>query len=75
MVSFDQFSCCQSFLPDSLKQEEIDGKCYVGRYGPTATDCIVQKDKNIITFSSLCGLSPNEGLTIAARFPIDVLLI
>lgn len=59
-------------LPDSLKQEEIDGKCYVGRYGSTATDCIVQKDKNMITFSSLRGLNPNDGLTIAVRFPIDV---
>jgi uncharacterized membrane protein len=59
-------------LPDSLKQEEINGKCYEGVYGSAEAECEVKQDKNEIIFNSVNLLGIGEGLTIAVKFPIDI---
>ncbi len=60
-------------LPDQLKQEEISGKCYIGAYGSSETNCEINQDKNKITFNSLKLLGKNEGMTIVIGFPIDII--
>jgi uncharacterized membrane protein YgcG len=60
---------CHLYMP-SEKDLFQNVHCYTGQMGSKASNChyIWDTDKRILTFSAE-GLSPNEGLTIAASFP------
>ncbi|MBI5126924.1 DUF2207 domain-containing protein [Candidatus Roizmanbacteria bacterium] len=60
-------------LPPQIKEDEINGKCYIGESGSTETDCEIQKNKNSIKFDTVNELSITEGLTVVVGFPIDVI--
>lgn len=58
-------------LPESVSF--IDSKCYTGKAGSSQNDCISESSDNTITFYTKSRLAPNEGLTIAASFPRDII--
>lgn len=59
-------------LPEEIQQELIKGVCFTGSYGSKRSDCQIRQERNIISFTTINRLEPNEGLTIAVKFPINI---
>ncbi len=58
-------------LPSEIK--ESGAICYTGIFGSSDKNCHFEIQKNTVQFSSDT-LGPNEGLTIAVRFPKDIIV-
>lgn len=59
-------------LPEEIRQEIIKGVCFTGSYGSKRSDCQIRQERNMINFTTINQLEPNEGLTIVVKFPINV---
>lgn len=59
-------------FPDTVKKEDLRATCYTGSFGSTQQDCSYTITGNTISYQANSELSAYEGLTIAAKFPKNV---
>jgi len=65
----------QVVMPDEVKEQDINGKCYTGFTGSTAVDCEMSKTDHEISFDTVSTLSITEGFTFAAIFPKNIVAV
>ena len=60
-------------LPNTVKKEDLRAICYTGTFGSKAQDCSYTIADNSVTYKANAELSAHEGLTIAVKFPKNII--